>query len=94
MAIGSTMAAIIAATAVAGSIGTSMYSAQQAKKAAPEMPAMPDTSPAKVTAQAQEATTEKLRQKKAAMSRSKSVYTSPLGIRGEAQTARKMLLGE
>ena len=37
---------------------------------------------------------EALKKKKLAMSKSKSIYTSPLGIGGEAEISKKSLLGQ
>ena len=61
-----------------------------AGKGGPESP-IPLPQPPSVPG-ADEAAQEKVRRKKVALS--KSVYTSPLGAAGEAQVARKTLLGQ
>ena len=80
------------ATMVAASAG-----AFTPKPKMPEMPEMPKTiketaaeTITKATTQAQEA----IRQKQVAARRSKSIYTSPLGLAGEAETTKKYLLGQ
>lgn len=92
------------ATVAAAAAGTTIFSAYQQSRAAKEMKASSEAAakragmpavplPAiKPTAEgtAQVAAT----QKKKAMARSKSVRTSPLGIAGEAEVARKTLLGQ
>lgn len=84
-AVGATATAL-----AAGSIGSSIYSASQAsrKPSVPELPQTPTVKDAEINAK------EASRQKRIAASRSKSIFTSPLGIGGEAQGARKTLLGE
>jgi len=61
-----------------------------AGKGGPESP-IPLPQPPGVSG-ADETAQEKVRRKKVALS--KSVYTSPLGVAGEAQVARKTLLGQ
>jgi len=79
---------------VAGAVGYSMYASNQAKKKRQQqqsqMPKAPDA-PKMVDqrALAQKQATEKRR----SMARSQSVKTNPLGIKDEAQVARKQLLG-
>ena len=83
----------VAVTAGAAGIGTAIYGMMQQPKGpdmpksdikAPEAPKMEDAQ-AKAKARADE-------QRRAA-ARSKSVKTNPLGIKDEAQVARKKLLG-
>lgn len=88
------MAALIGISAIG--TGAAIYGAsrtgKRAKATAPPaiipMPAAPKV--ADVAAQAQ--VTAKA--KKRAIARSRSIYTSPLGIGGEAQITRKVLLGQ
>jgi len=94
-----TAVGIGASTIAAGSVGYSMYSANQQAKALksaasardgasmPTAPVKPDTKDS--AAIAQQSATDKSR----AMARSKSVMTNPLGIKDEATVARKKLLG-
>ena len=88
--IGSTMAAILAGVAIAGGIGTSVYATSQAGKKS-EMPELPQTP---TTENATKIAEVKLRQKKMAMSRSTSIFSSPLGIGAQAAASRKTLLGQ
>jgi hypothetical protein len=95
MAIGSTMAAILAGTSLAGA-GTA-YSISAAQGGPGDAPAqqIPSIEPAadtidKSKQQAQAATQSRLKAARA----SKSIYSSPLGIGGEASVARKTLLGQ
>ena len=94
----------IGVTLAATAVGTAIYGATQQSKASKEMkqaaqkaakqadmpaaPAIPKPAAAQATAQAGAT------KKKKAMARSRSVRTSPLGIAGEADVARKTLLGQ
>lgn len=61
----------------------------------PEMPQPPKTETAEETIAKAKAQSEKaIRARQIAAGRSKSIYTSPLGIAGEAMTIRKTLLGQ
>jgi hypothetical protein len=96
---GTAFATGLGATAIAGSVGYSIYSGAQAsadaKKAEGQMAQMP-TAPAPVApkqedaAQAAAAITEN---KKRAIAANESVFTNPLGLKDEADVARKKLLG-
>lgn len=93
MAIGSTMAAILAGTALAA--GTGVVLSQGGPGDMPEQQPLPTIEPAtdiinKSKDQAQAATQARLK----AARGSKSIYSSPLGMGGEAATARKVLLGQ
>jgi hypothetical protein len=79
-------------------IGASAYAIRQAssgaRKTAAQQPAvMPMPQPPKVETAAAQATVA-AKAKKRAIARSRSIYTSPLGIGVEAQIARKTLLGQ
>lgn len=81
----------VAATGLAASaIGSSVYSATQANRK-PSMPAMPQ---ALAIGAAETFAKSAARQKSISASRSQSVFTSPLGIGGEADLTRKTLLGQ
>jgi len=72
-------------------IGATLYTTSQAgkqKTSAPSMPNLPSATDA--TAQATAAS----KRQRSAMARSKSIYTSPLGVSEEAGIARKQLLGQ
>lgn len=101
MALGATTAAsaagigafgvgVAAATAGAAAIGSGVYSATQANKKV-SVPALPKTPSVTASAAQAQAETKRLR---SAMSRSETVFTSPLGIGGQAEVARKSLLGQ
>jgi len=80
----------IAVTLAASSLGVSAYSAYQQKKALknmPEMPQLPDKEDAQGT------TLESLRRKRRAASRTRGIFTSPLGVQSQANIARRTLLG-
>lgn len=94
MAIGTTMAAILAVTAA---VGATAYSSSQQNKQQKKflsamgqtpMPETPKTEEAVVSAEA------KTQEKRRALARSRSVYSSPLGLAGQAQTIKKTLLGQ
>jgi hypothetical protein len=93
-AVSGTMAALIGLSAIG--TGAAVYSATRAKKkqAAGQTPAiMPMPTPPKVETAAAQAEAS-ARTKKRAIARSRSIYTSPLGIGGEAQITKKFLLGQ
>lgn len=88
------MAALIGISAIG--TGAAIYGASRAGKRAkatapPAIIPMP-AAPKVETAAAQAAAT--VRGKKRAIARSRSIFTSPLGIGGEAQITRKVLLGQ
>ena len=90
-----------AVAAVGAGIGTSVYSSQaqanQAKKSAAhqaDLTKQAQDKMAKAESTAASQAAESIRRRQASMTRSKSIYTSPLGIQTQAQTARKALLGE
>ncbi len=91
MAIGSTMAAILGFTALAGATATSITSAMSGGDGGYKTPGLPQ-SPTTTDARAMAAAEAKRRRQ--SMSRSSSIYTSPLGISGQANIARKALLGQ
>ena len=94
MAIGSTMAAILAVTAMAGTAAAGIVSSQAGKKSAAPAP-IPKIDSAKETIDKSKGqASEALRQRQRAAKRSQSIFSSPLGIAGEAATTRKKLLGE
>ncbi len=78
-----TTAALIAAT-----VGAGVSQALKTPNKAADLPQMPTVQDA--TSQAKDA----IKERRIAASRSRSIYTSPLGIAGEAQTVRKTLLGQ
>lgn len=90
----------LAVTAGAGAVGYSLYSADQASKQAKKdasqgMAQMP-TTPAPVAptmADASAAAQAKTMEKRRAMAANDTVYTNPLGLKDEAEVARKTLLG-
>ena len=90
------MAHIPAGWLIAGliaSIGSSVYSSVSAAgQKMPEIPQAPD--PSKQREQADEQARRQLRQRRVAMGRSETIFTSPLGIGGEADVARKTLTGQ
>ena len=89
--------AVIAASAAM--IGFSAYSAHQQSKAMKQSMPMPTTmagAPAtaeNIIKESQAIAQETTLKKKKAMARSKSVFTSPMGLTEEAETAKKTLLG-
>ena len=92
----------VTAAAIGGAvIGSSAYSITQASKGSKQPDIQMPTSPAASGAasvvspvKAAETAQAAITQKKKAMSRSKSIYTSPLGIGEDASIARKTLLGQ
>lgn len=78
-----------AAAATIGSAATGIVTATQTGRGStPQMPEVPKVEDATKTA------TEKAKSKRAAMARSQTHFTSPLGETTEAETARKTLLGQ
>ena len=103
MALGTamTIAAILGATAAVGTSVAASAGAFTPKAKIPEapspLPEVPKTvvEPAsEVIAKSEEKATAAVREKQVAARRSRSVYSSPLGLAGEATTARKYLLGQ
>lgn len=90
MAVGTTTAVLLGLGAAAGGagIGMAVNSASKQKVASSPMPLPQAPSPADAIGKAEEV----IKKKKTSMSQ--SIYTSPLGIAGEAQVARKTLLGQ
>lgn len=90
----------LAVTAGAGAVGYSLYSADQASKSAKKsqeanMAQMP-TTPAPVAptmADASKAASLRLEDQKRALARNETIFTNPLGLKDEAEVARKTLLG-
>lgn len=81
----------LAAVGVGASIaGSTAYSMSQAGRK-PSMPTMPQ---APAIGAAETFAKSAARQKSISASRSQSVFTSPLGIGGEADLTRKTLLGQ
>jgi hypothetical protein len=83
---------------VAMAIGSTVAQITQAsrnKPQAPEPPKLPAIPTIEETTAAAEAKTAlAVKEKRRAMARSRTIFTSPLGIAGEAETARKTLLGQ
>ena len=80
------------ATMVAASAG-----AFTPKYKAPDIPQIPEAAKetaAETIAKAREQAEKATRQRQIAAKRSQSIYTSPLGLAGEAETTKKYLLGE
>jgi len=69
----------------------SLFGGGKKQEAPPPPPPMPEPPTPDTAAEDAEAIKKKKMQ---AVNRSKSVYTSPLGIAGEAQVAQKSLLGQ
>jgi sugar phosphate permease len=91
--IAATVAAGLVPTAlVAGTIGapiaSSVMAMTQDKPESPQMPEIPKVEDAQAQAKKRQI------QRRADIARSQSVFTSPLGIGGEAEVARKTLLGQ
>ena len=87
MAVGTTTLLLGLAGVGGGLLASKMAQKQQPQSSSPmPLPKSPD--PADSMAKAQDV----IRKKKASMSQ--SIYTSPLGVAGEAQVARKTLLGQ
>lgn len=83
----------------AGAVATSMYSSNQQKKAYRDagnmtMPSSPTAPVAPVKADAEKIAQAKTKEKRRAIARNASVRTNPLGIKDEAEVARKKLLGQ
>lgn len=108
MAIGSTMMAIIYGVGVAAGIGSSQYSSSRASTSAKKQAgalkadkAAADKANADAIAKAEadkasakSQAVQQVRARQRAAGRSKSIFTSPLGLGGTAQTIRKTLLGQ
>jgi hypothetical protein len=101
-ALTTTSALMIAGGVAAVGAGTSLYQGQQARKDAKSAAADADArakaaanelkeSQAAASSNAQKALEER---RKRQIAGSQSVYTSPLGIAGSADVARKVLLGQ
>lgn len=94
MGLGKVLSAIFMPVGLGGlGVGKSPFSggSSQGEASAPAPAPIPlPQAPAPEAAQAQ--ATETIKKKKSAMT--KSVYTSPLGVAGEADVARKTLLGQ
>lgn len=79
--------ALMAVAAVAGA-GTSIYQATQSPEKPPDLPQSPTMTDAQTTAKAD------VEQRRRAVAKSKTVYTSPLGLGEQANISRKTLLGQ
>lgn len=75
----------LGAAGAAYSMGSSQ---KQSSQSVPDLPKAPDTS------QAQAVATAEAKKKRSLMRKSQTIFTSPLGIGGEASVARKTLLGQ
>lgn len=97
MAIG-TIAAILGATAIAGAAaGTTAVISKSKSNSGGSGGAAPEPNPLPLPqAPKPEATAEKAQEtmKKKRVAQTRSVYTSPLGVGGEADIARKTLTGQ
>lgn len=79
------LASVVGGSAIAGA--TANWSGGGSTTNMPDLPQSPTTSGASINARAE------AQRRRQAMSRSESVYTSPLGLAGEASVARNTLLG-
>lgn len=86
----------IAPIAIAAIAGASVYSSISEASAAKKMSkvSLPQPPPTPKVEDASKVATAQAAEKKKAISRSRSVYTSPLGVGGEADISRKYLLGQ
>lgn len=87
MALGTTTAILLGLGAAGAGVAANKMSAPKQQDSSP-IPLPQPPSAVDSAAKAEDV----IRKKKAAMSQ--SVYTSPLGVAGEAQVARKTLLGQ
>ncbi len=97
MALGTlaTIGLIMAGTGSLATAGTSIYNATKTpNKPDIELPKSPVATDSVSPVKAAETSQAAIDQKKRAMARSKSIYTSPLGIGADASIARKTLLGQ
>jgi len=93
-AAGTGVAAAAGVATLAGAVGGTMASSShQQAKASKTMKSLIQMPESPALANAQETALAKTKLKRQAMARSRSVFSSPLGIAGEASTARKTLLG-
>ena len=84
-------ATALGALVLGAGAGWGIHSATKGSKSGPSPLPMPQAPKAEdATAQAEGAAQDKLRR----MKRTRTVFTSPLGIGGEADVARKKLLGQ
>ncbi len=87
-----TFAAI--STAVAVGAGGALLATSMAKKDKPEAPKAPEAPSAPDPGEAEAKATDSARKRRMALAASgKTTYTSPLGSSGQANVARKKLLG-
>ena len=73
---------------------TGKDSEAQAPAQVPEAPASVTESAAEVIKKSEEQAQMATRSRQVAARRSRSIYSSPLGLAGEASTAKKVLLGQ
>jgi len=91
MALGTTAAILLGIGAAGAGIGISRSLAGSANRANRISSPLPLPQPPSAAAAGEKAQ-EVVKKKRAAMTQ--SIYTSPLGVAGEAQVARKTLLGQ
>jgi len=87
LALGSLLPTALVAGAVGAPIASSVMAMTADKPQTPQMPELPKVEDAAKQAKARQT------QKRADIARSKSVFTNPLGITEQANTARRSLLG-
>jgi len=87
LALGSLLPTALVAGAVGAPIASSVMAMTADKPQTPQMPELPKVEDAAKQAKARQT------QKRADIARSKSVFTNPLGITEQAETARRSLLG-
>lgn len=83
---------LLVAAAAAG-IGTSIYQGVKAADRKPSTPSLPKT-PTTEDAEAATKASAEVAERRRRMARSQTVFTSPLGLAGEASVVRKTLLGQ
>lgn len=81
--------------AAAGMAGSSIYSAsKQPKSPSIDLPKLQDVVKTPSESKAAETASEAVLQKRRAVAKQKTIFTSPLGIGQDATIARKTLLGQ
>lgn len=92
---GPVTAGVATAAGVAGvaTVGAGIYGVTQMGKQQTQMPQAPTATLAPKPEVAAQTAQAKVTEKKRAMARSRSIYSSPAGLAGEATTAKKYLLG-
>lgn len=83
---------VLAAAAIAGAVATGTTAIVQGAKGSKKGPGMGDLPKAPGMGEVADKATDRSNKRRA--SASKSVYSSPLGLSGQANVARKTLLGQ